>query len=291
MQDDEQDLIFRNYPALLLSLHYCDPADKARIIAMYGLLATVEESLHRASDPVVSRAKLGWWLQELRNVGRTEGVHSLISELQTSGVLSIWPEALITRLFALAMSRINSVGLNNENSLKEHCTSIGLLHLELELALHDSPLPEHALVQHWASINGLMQLIRESFNAKKPSYYWLPLTLCAQFGIERQQVADQPSAELSGRLFSRIAEIADSWLNPIDGSPDHLHNLPMSWLSKNRHWLVLSSLQQRQLRRLRVELAKPGLKVENLKALQRMDLGDGWCAWRLARQLNRTSRD
>lgn len=291
MQDDGQALIFRNYPALQLSLHYCDPADKARIIALYRLLATVEESLHRASDPVVSRAKLGWWLKELLNADRTGGVHPLISELQTSGALRSWSEALIARLFALAVSRIDSVGLNNENSLKEHCTSIGLLHLELELALLDSRLPEHAVVQHWASINGLMQLIRESFNAKKPSYYWLPLTLCAQFDIERQQVADQPSAELSSRLFSCITEIADSWLNQTDGCPDQLHNLPMSWLSKNRHWLLLSSLQQRQLRRLRLELAKPCIKVESLKALQRMDLGDGWCAWRLARQINRAGRD
>src|SRR5690606_18561356 len=115
------------------------------------------------------------------------------------------------RLFALAMSRIDTSGLNNEESLEKLCMSIGLVQLELESALNDLPVPDHALVKQWAMINGLVQLFRESFKAKSPSYFWLPLNLCAQAGIERQQVADQTSSDMSRRLFTRIIEVASCW--------------------------------------------------------------------------------
>lgn len=290
MQAESQTIIDRNYPALQLSLHYCDPSDKARILAMYGLLATVEETLHRASDPVVSRAKLGWWLEELNSARSAGERHPLTKELQDTGVLSAWPEALITRLFTLAMSRTEAQVLNNEESLKELCKSIGLVQLDMESALHDLPLPDHDLAQQWATTNGFIQLLGESFKAKKPSYFWLPLTLCAQFGVARYQLANKPSAELSGRLFAYIIDVVMNWSSHAELKVEQLQELPKTWVSINRHWLILSSLQQRQLRRLRLEFTKRSLKVEDFKALQRTHLGDAWHAWRLARQLSRVSR-
>lgn len=285
MQADIQALIDRNFPAMQLSVHYCDPADKAKILALYGLLATVEESLYRASDPVVSRAKLGWWLEELHHAGNTGGAHALTGQLQKSGALGAWSEGLISRLFSLAMSRIDASGLSNEESLRKLCLSAGLIQLELESALHSLPVPSHTLVQHWATINGLVQLFRESLKAKNPSYFWLPLNLCAQAGIERQHVADQTSSEMSRHLFARIIEIASGWHTGSGDRGKQLQSLPKPWASKNRHWLILSSLQHRQLSRLKLELARPGLEAGNFKALQGMGVGDGWCAWRLARLL------
>lgn len=291
MQADIQVLIDRNFPAMQLSMFYCDPADKVKILAMYGLLATVEESLYRASDPVVSRAKLGWWLEELHHAESTGGVHALTGQLQNCGVLGAWPAALISRLFALAMSRIDASGLNNEKSLEKLCTSMGLIQLELESALHGLPVPDHALLQQWAAINGLVQLFRESLKAKNPSYFWLPLNLCAQVDIERQQVAAQTTSEKSRSLFARIIELTSGWQAGKKDRVKQLQSLPTPWVSKNRHWLILSSLQQRQLSRLKLGLAKPDLEVLDFKALQGIGIGDGWCAWRMARLLGLGKQD
>jgi hypothetical protein len=288
--DEGLQSIDRNFPSMQLSMHYCYPVERARTLALYGLLAAVEESLYRASDPVVSRAKLGWWLDELQNGDGAQGAHPLIGQLHNSGALSIWPKALIGRLFALAMNRIDASGFNNEEDLKELCVSIGLIQLELETGLHGLPMPDHALVQHWAAINGLIQLLRTSINSKDPSFYWVPLTFCAEFGIERQQLSNRLSTDLSGRLIASVIELVWNGHRSTSSQSDLLHALPTSWTSENRHWMVLSGLQQRELGRIKHQLVRSGLILKNVEVAQRLGIGDGWFAWRWARQLEQAKR-
>ena len=100
MQDEVQLQAFRNFPLLRLSLSYCDALVRPRVLAFYGLLATLEESFYRASDPVVTRARLGWWAEELVNARRQQTSHPLSEQLLATGVLDKIPETSFARLLA-----------------------------------------------------------------------------------------------------------------------------------------------------------------------------------------------
>ncbi len=285
MRDECAELISRNYPVLRISLPYCDRAHESKLQALYGLLATIEESLYRASDPVVSNAKLTWWFEELQQARRGDGNHPIALQLQSSGVFAAWPEDLIERLFSLAIRRTDPPGITDEHSLLEFCESMGMIQLQLESALQNGSVPDRKMIRLSASINGLMQLFRESFKARHATYYWVPLVECARLGAERQKIVEDPSDIKSREVFIGI----------IDGVLDHQDNalnfppwqeLPRAWATSNRHWLVFSLLQQRQLLRLRRDLAQQGHSGDNAALLRRIRLSDGWYAWRAARRLN-----
>ncbi len=289
MQDEIGELIHRNYPMLRICLAYVNQSLCPKLLALYGLLATIEESLYRASDPVVSSAKLAWWYEELRRARDGNSTHPLSLQLQSSGALALWPEALIERMFKLAIERVEAAGVNDENSLHQLCESLGLVHLELELALQNISLPDQRAnqkaVRRLAAINGLMQLFRESYQTRQPTYYWVPLSDCGRLGIERLQIVEKPFDTKVRQVFEGIVKRT---LDRESRVPNlaFLKELPKSWAERSKHWLLLSMLQQRQLSLLQIKLAKPGFTGHTRDRWQQVRLGDGWFAWRIARQLN-----
>jgi len=284
MQDECVDLSSRNFPMLRLSLAYASQGMRPKLLALYALLSTVEECLYCASDPVVSKAKLYWWREELEQARHGRGSHPLSLSLQSSGVLAVWPDALTERLFGLALQRTEAETLNDESILQQFCETLGWLHLEMEVALQNAGVPDQKVIRQLAASNGLMQLFRESFKASQATYYWVPLSDCARLGIERLQVAADPFQTEVREVFHDITQriLEENILRNLAS----LSRLPSSWAVSCRHWLLLSLLQQRHLLLLQSDLVSPIFTGNSRKLLQQVRLGDGWFAWRAARHLN-----
>jgi len=276
-------LLDRNFPALRISLPYSSKTLRPRLQALYSLLATIEESLFQASDSAVSTAKLSWWYEELKRARSGQGNHPLALQLHSSGCLAAWPDALVERLFKLAIQRIDAPGINDTSELLELCESLGTIQLELETFLQNDSPAVQGVIRNLASINGLQQLFRESFNARRASYYWVPLTECARLSVERSEMTENRSGEALRLIFiSMIDCVVGQHKKPVNFMS--MNVLPQSWASENRHWLVFSSLQQRQLLRMRQGMTTFKFSRNSIRLLHEFTVSDSLHAWRLARQ-------
>jgi phytoene/squalene synthetase len=274
-------------PANRLSFLYVSHTVRARLAGLYSLLATVEQCLYRASDKEVSRAKLIWWLEELLAAGNGAGSHPLSHQLTSCGALKAWPESSLKHLFELALHRVNAEGLGTESELLDLCEALGAIHLELEYALYDQAVPKHCTIKQLSVANGQMQLLRECFWAKQANFYWVPLTLCAQLNLQRQQISNDSGSSLSHQWIPAIAQLS---LGNLDSEGDAITELNAGSIASardNQHWLIFSFLQQRQLVRI-TQYLKGSDMVRNVASMiSQVNILDGWASWRFARQLNR----
>lgn len=285
-KDDSQDLALRHYPALRLSLPYAAEPLRQKLLALYSLIASVEESVCRASDPVVSRARLAWWLEELHQARNNAGNHPVSKFLYSSGALNQLPGELVGRLIVSAENRLDLAGLNNESSLKTLCMDLGMIQLELELALQDDSVTDYPHAGQFAAMNGLVQLLRESSRSIQASYSWIPLSLCAQFEMNRQNLANNPGSRESKALFVGLAKLGLSWL-PGTGSMDSLVNeIPKPWGARNLHWVVMTNLQKRQLERVKKRALRGGVSGDISGSFEKPGGFDAWTTWKLARCFN-----
>lgn len=283
-QDDGYSSVSRAFPATRISFFYTSHAAKARITGLYRLLAIVEQCLYRASDHQVSIAKLTWWLDELYAARSGGGSHPLSLQLKSCGALDAWPEPLLKRLFTLALYRVDAAALSTEIELLDLCEAMGSVHLELECALLDYVVPNGAEIKQLNTVNGLMQLMRESFWATQASFYWVPLVLCAMLNLQRQQIVEDVTE--SGRLW--VPVIAQIILGRFDCAASgavSVKGISSSWSRDNQHWLIFSFLQQRQLQRMTQGFGKPDSAANVVGLISRIRFLDGWAAWRIARQL------
>ena len=118
MPESGHEAVVRNFPLLRVSLQYVDGQLKARLTAMYGLLACLEDCFTRASDPAVTSSKLGWWYEELSHAGKSQGTHPVTASLLDTGALACWRPGLLEQLFQQAMLRIDHAGLRDEVELR-----------------------------------------------------------------------------------------------------------------------------------------------------------------------------
>jgi len=285
MRGEWTDQILRNYPTLRISLAYASQDQRPKLLALYGLLGAIEECLYQASDPVVSNAKLAWWHEELQQAKAGKGNHPLSQLMHSSGALSAWPSAFIGNVFNLAGERVEAAAVNDKSGLLQLCESMGLVHLELEAAVQQVPVQDQNVIRQLAGCNGLMQLFRESFKSRHATYYWVPLSDCARLGIERQQIAQYPfQAGTCQVLYDVSLCVVDQ--KRMSQNFDLLAELPPAWVSRCRHWLLQSLLQQRQLFRLQRGLARSGSSADMNRCLQQVGLTDSLFAWQAARLLN-----
>ncbi len=291
MPDEGYERVIRNYPMMRISLQYCDPALKARLTAMYGLLASLEDCIIRASDPAISRAKLSWWYDELQQARTRPGNHPVTVSLQGSGALSCWTSNLIEKLLKLTLSRVDAPGLNDEEALRTLCEAIGMLQLELEASLYDGSSPDLAGTQRGATIDGFMQILRESFLAKLASFYWVPLTHTAHSGLARSQIASNRAGTESRQIMISMLNLLMTWGDADSINRGNLRKIPPVWAACCRHWLILTVLQLRQLQRLKRNLEAAEFSGDITSELLTVKLGDGWTAWRTARQLSNVLKE
>lgn len=286
MPDDGYERVVREYPLMRISLQYCEPVLKARLTAMYGLLLSLEDCITRASEPEISRAKLGWWYEELQQARTATGNHPVTIGLQTSGALSCWSPSLVDSWLQQTLSRVDAPGLNDDDSLRKLCEAIGMVHLELEASLYAGSPTGLTETLPGAVASGFMQILRESYLAKLASFYWVPLTFIAQSGISRSQIASNRTGLESRRMLVDLLKRLDISSTPEPLTSRTSQGVTATLASKGRHWLVLTTLQQRQLQRLKRKLEASEFSGEISVELHAAGMWDGWVAWRTARRLN-----
>jgi len=275
------------HPLLRVSLPYADGALRVRLIACYGLLANLEDCFLRASDPSVTRSKLGWWYEELRRCRSEQPSHPLTASLLDSGAIFRWSPSLMDRLFQLCLSRVDHPGLKDERELYELCQAIGSIHLELEANLSNRIPGVQAEVADSAGMAGFTQILRESYLAKLPNFYWIPLTLTADTGLTRSQIGGLQAGKLAYEVMAGLVRL------PIRLSKVEHHggarprHLDPALIAYSPHWCIHTMLQWRQLHRFWGKLraqARPEIVVGELRKLH---LGDSWAAWMTARRIGR----
>jgi len=240
----------------------------------------------KASDPIVSRARLAWWIEELQQARNNGGNHPISKSLHSSGALNQLPGELVGRLIVSAENRLDLAGIHNEASLKTLCMNLGMIQLEFEMALQNDPGAEYSCASQFAAMNGLVQLLRESFRSIQASYSWIPLSLCAQFELSRQSLAANPASRESDALFFSLAELGLSWL-PGSGAKDSIVNeIPKPWGARNMHWVIMTNLHSQQLQRIRKGAQRGGISTDNAGAFDKPGGFDAWSTWRLARHFS-----
>jgi len=263
---------------------------KARLAPFYSLLATIEQCLYGASDKQVSRAKLSWWLEELHTARNGAGTHPLSHQLTNCGALNAWSESSLKHLFELALYRVDADGLGTESELLGLCEAMGAIHLELESALCDKAVPNHCIIKQLTAVNGQMQLMRESFWAKQASFYWVPLTLCAQLNLQRQTISDNSGNDSSHQWIPAISQLTLGNPDPKENGIKDLKAESIACLRDSQHWLIFSFLQQRQLHRLAQYPGRTGFVGNVASMISQVNFLDGWASWRIARRLNKGKR-
>lgn len=283
-QDDDHNAVSRAFPATRISFLYVSDPAKVRITGLYRLLATVEQCLYRASDNQVARAKLVWWLEELRAATYGNGTHPLSLQLRSCGALDAWPEALLTSLFTLALYRVDAAALGTEIELLNLCEAIGSTHLELECALLGHAVPDEPTIKQLSAVNGQIQLLRESFWAKEASFYWVPLTLCAKLNLQRQQINKDSVTKSGCSWIGAVTNLVLEKPHPVPGS-SAMEGILGDWSRHNLHWLLFSFLQQRQLQRVAKISGFPRSASNVASLISQIEFLDSWATWRIARQL------
>ena len=257
--------------------HVFAPPDLAdRLLALHALFSVVEQICSAHSDDEVARHKLNWWRLECLHHDLNDSRHPVIRELVRTGARDGLDRQCLAGLLDGAEGRLDEPGPANAEELKTRCQQLSRPQLEMEARVCGIEERELDWSPELASCSGLMQLIRESSGENSSeSYRWLPLSLRAKHGVNRDDVLHKPRSEPVAELFTEMMNIGIEW--GVEGSRQREnHSVPRSQL---RHLNALSGLNLRKLKRLK-NLSPDRHACE----LGRLGLGDLLAAWSSARR-------
>jgi len=277
------ELILRTRPNFSSSCLYTARETSARLVALYALFSSLEELFCRVTDEQVAQAKLVWWKTQLLGKEYTTSDHPVTRHLRQTEAITSASIGYVQNLLNSTGQRMDHGSVADETGLKELCVVVALDQMKLELSL-DGAIP----ISPWAIENacavvGLVQLLRESSRGVAPTYSWVPLTVLAQLGVNRSELAQNRDSEAVRKLISRLCAMGLNWLpagSDVCKRPLLAPSLPGTTAA--RHWLIQLRLCVRLLQKL------PGKTTSGASRIfSRTTAGDVWCAWRCARTLAR----
>lgn len=252
----------------------------AQLLPLYALFGAVEEICSEHADSEVARRKLDWWRSEVAQLDRRGSNHPVLRELLNTGAWDALRRDSLGRFFDGAGARLDPVSPARIEDLHEQCRRLSEPRFELELSLSGGGPELPRAVSALAVTSGLAQLVREAGRrAAAAGYWWLPLSMMAQHGVSRADIAPGASAPSVQALLGDLIEACRAW-SPTADSRDEPGR--MRTPDAARHLVVIGQLQAQALGRLRP--ADPGqFEAE----LNRVGLAQLYQAWRAARQVNR----
>lgn len=277
-----QEQVLRIRPGFRITRRYASPRSAARLLALYAWLSAIEETVSGTSDPDVARAKLAWWYQEL--LGQAAGSnHPIVRLLLQTGTLERLPVELLHEEVRLAMLRIDRESIADIDALMRFSERLGANQGQLEMALDQQSWPADPITAGCARLNGLVQLVRESVHSPRLGCWWLPLDLCARFGVSRDIRMEYTGSGAARQALETTLRKGLSWQPDWRSLARRDIGQPVvidSERSILRHWLVHSRLQARQLRRL-----APRTPARPADVFATVRPADALAAWRLALRL------
>lgn len=279
-------LILHTRPNFGVSQSYVAPEYSVRLVALYALLASLEELFCRVTDEQVARTKLAWWQVQLLGPEYTISAHPVTRQLRQSGAITTHVLVNVKSLLNSIAQRLDLTAVADETELRSLCVLVALDQMKLELSLQGTVPGLTSAVEDACAVMGLTQLMRESSRAKVQDYNWVPLTLLAHCGVNRSDLVRDPDSAPARKMRTQLCVLGLNWLA---GSGGICKDSPLTFSLPNtsvaRHWLIQFSLCVRLLRML------PGkTKTEASRLFSQSTAGDAWCAWRCARKLLQEAR-
>lgn len=271
--------IRRVNPLFRLSSMFAPSEHATALLALHALFAAVEETCSAALDEQVAQHKLAWWQQECLGQAPGASRHPVLRLLNASGGGALLSQPALAGLFDVAHQRLDAPPPSDEAELREFAVQVSRPLVELEAALLGAggPAVSDELAEGLPAA-GLLQLIRESMRgADSRSYWWLPLSLQARYGIGRAEAVSGDAGEPLTALFRDL-------IDHLGTSPERSRKSASRSRgpAPQRHLRVTVALQQRTLQRLRK--AEPARYAEKVS---RLSLGDVFAAWNVARRFTR----
>ena len=255
---------------------FAPPMLAEKLLALYALFAVIEQACSVHSDEEIARNKLKWWRLECIHQDLTHSHHPALKELVRTGAALDLDIQSMTGLLDQAEARLDEPGPAHAEDLKTRCQQLYQPQLEMEARICGIREAELDWSPELAACSGLMQLIRESSGENRPgSYHWLPLSLLAKHGVNRDDVLRKPRSEPVVELFTEMMNIAIEWGSENSRQRED-HPAARSQL---RHLHVISGLHLRKLKRM-----KKLSPDRHASELDRLGPGDLLAAWKTARR-------
>lgn len=269
-------------PAFWLSAAYAMPACQPKLLALYAWLSALEDTVGGTSESHVAEVKLAWWQHELLARDTGSGRHPIVQALLHSGALDSMETPLLSEELSLAAQRVDRPAMVDTKQLWRFVERMGMNQLRLESSLIADEKRIAPFMSDYARLNGLAQLLREAVRSPRPGMWWLPVDLRARHGLSG-------NASLTGSMMQNLRAVLDAICREaLAEEPDWRSVL--RWVKSNpatelHHWLIMSCLQARQLRRI--------ARAADQRAfgeLVRIRLSDTWCVWKCARTFAAAAR-
>jgi phytoene synthase len=272
--------VLRTNRLFRISQVFAPPELSAQLLPLYALFGAVEEICSEHADSDVARRKLDWWRSEVTQLDQRGSNHPVLRELLNTGAWDALRRDSLGRFFDGAGERLDPASPARIEDLHEQCRRLSEPRFELELSLSGGGPELPYSVSALAVTSGLAQLVREA--RRQPAaagYWWLPLSMMAQHGVGRADIAPNAQPPQVQALFRELIDTCRAWSPSVDPR-DEPRRMPTP--ASARHLVVMGRLQAQALGRLR-----PADPRQFEAELNRVGLTQLYQAWRAARQVNR----
>lgn len=282
MTPDEycQDKAARSGSSFTVSFLFLPPAQRRAITALYAFCREVDDTVDECREPMVARAKLQWWREELGQVYAGAPQHPVGRALQAALADFPLPREYFLEIIDGMEMDLEHSGYDNFSQLQLYCHRaagvVGLMAAEI-FGYEDRHTLKYA---HELGIAfQLTNILRDVGEDAARGRIYLPRDELQQFGVSEAELGQGQMNENLRRLFVFQAERARRHYN------NAFAKLPEVDRYRQRSGLIMAAVYLATLDRIEQE----GYPV----LTRRVHLGRWrklWLAWRTARGEKRRHR-
>ncbi len=279
---DEQfcwDQVLRIHPVYKVTHFFVPRKISGSTLGLYALFSALEETVSYYTDESVPMAKLAWWRQELLGTQSSKSQHPIVRQLNQCRANWLQFEENIAGLLDTTVERLNDNLPPDLNSLKALCERVGRYSTLLELGLSGELNTVDSELRAINTLNGLVQLIRESSRGHTTAFWWVPLSLLARHHVTRSELNSSRKIDNGKALLADLPSIYQDWCDK-ETQQDETGATERRANKYQRHCRIHAAFHLRQLRESSVKYPN-----ELNKLFSQVRVGDVWFAWRSARAI------
>lgn len=243
------------------------------ILALYALRQAIGSIPRAPVDEAVKWAKLKWWSEELVAEPEASSRHPVLRALWQTGARAPLCNSMLLRLVGDALSQIDAVPVDDEQSMFERRAKLGATEIQLELALEDVEIDEKNL-KFLAAATSSFHMISSFSSNHLSETSQLPLSLLAKYKLNAVQLEQKSGSDALAKIIMELADNALGWFSEgmsglnVDPEPSSCAHLQLRWAMEKRRLEVI--------RRDTNEFLETG---------KYFGPADAWFAWRFLRRL------